>query len=167
MAERFDFIESLRNHLWEQGGEAERTKEALLKYLVLSMQESFDAYVRSQGMDQVTYEEEDGGVRFMYLKPFNLKLKESVKHILNRFDDRLSSEDLQDMVEKKNEETIQQNRDDKGRLVGFWIDLVIVGASWYEGEKFYVDVFVDLADEGVIEFGIDDPQEIYEIAITE
>ena len=163
----YDFLVELKQHLREQTGDFERQKEAMVKYLVAGMQEVFDGYIGERGTDDVTYMEEDGGVRLIYLKPFSLELEETVNEILAAFEDEITNEEFTQIVDEANEITSQEERDARGRLRGFWIDLVKIGAGWYEGEKFYADVFIDDAGKGKVQFGVDEPIEIYQIAIND
>ncbi len=154
-----------KDFILEQRELDEDMRLALIKFLTIEMQTDFNQYVRNQGFDETVYAEEDAGVRFLYLKPFTLNMDESIDSVVQRFGNEITREQIQNIVEEFNEITPQKKRDSKDRLVGFWLDLVAVAPEWYRGEKFYVDVFVDLAGEGSVEFSIDDPAEIYQIAL--
>lgn len=149
-------------------------EKALVQYLTVEMQTDLNNAFRNQGEDEMTYMDEEGGIRFIYLKPFTLTLGESgqgspitIDAIVEQFDNRLTREQVEATVTKYNELSPQMQKDERGRLKGFYLDLIAVAPEWYQGEKFYVDVFTDMSGEGEITFGIDEPAEIYQVAIED
>jgi hypothetical protein len=115
----------------------------------------------------VAYKEDEKGIRFIYIKPFSLDIDESVNSIIAKFDGKLDLEKCKQYIEEYNKVTVEKRKDEKGRFIGFWLDLVSIAPKWYNGEKFYVDVYLDEYGEGSINFGIDDAAEIYQISLEE
>lgn len=140
---------------------------SFISYVVSQMQTSFNDYINNQKFQNVVYKKDEGGIRSIYLKPFSLKIESSIKDILSQYENSIDINDIKEWVEKYNEITPEKKKDSKDRFIGFWLDLVSVAPKWYQGEKFYVDVYVDEADNGSIQFGIDDAPEIYQISLQE
>jgi len=159
------WLHEARQFMVEQADIDDNMKTAITQFLTVQMQGVFNTYLDQQGFDDATYSEDEGGVRFIYLKPFTLTLDETLDDIVERFDNQVTRGQIVSVIEEMNEVTPDQNKDARGRLIGFWLDLVSVAPEFYRGEKFYVDVFSDLAGAGAIEFGTDEPAEIYQVAL--
>jgi hypothetical protein len=142
-------------------------EKSFIKYITLEMQSVFNGYVNEQGFSNVAYKEDENGIRFIYIKPFSLDIDESVNSIIAKFDGKLDLEKCKQYIEEYNKATVEKKKDEKGRFIGFWLDLVSIAPKWYNGEKFYVDVYLDEYGEGSINFGIDDAAEIYQISLEE
>jgi hypothetical protein len=170
MQSLFEEIKNLVREQRENNPESSQYKEienSFIKYIQNKMQSRFNDYVNEEGFNNVLYKEDENGIRFLYLKPFSLTLNESIESIVVKFDGKLDLQKCKDIIERYNEVTPDKKKDEQGRLIGFWLDLVTVAPRWYQGEKFYVDVYVDEYEEGSIQFGIDDPIEVYQISLEE
>lgn len=162
---KFSFLESLSRSLGEQVMNDDRKRQALKDYIISLVQRKFDQYIDQTGRDAIM-QQEDAGIDRVYIKAFGpLTIDSSIRDLNNEFPD-ITEQQIIEVIDELNDETSSKTpeRNEKGELKGFWVDLVNVAKELYDGEHMKVDVFVDQAN-GDITFGIDDPEEVFQIAL--
>ncbi len=143
----------------------DRTRQALKEYIVSLMQRKFDEYIDQKGRDALI-QREDAGIDRVSIKAFGPLVIDSTVEDLNQEFPKMTEEQITGVIEELNDETHSGSpqRDANGQLLGFWVDLVSVAKGLYDGEHMKVDVYVDQAN-GQITFGIDNPEEVFQIAL--
>lgn len=162
---KFHFLGSLARSLGEQVMTDDKKIQALKDYIISLVQRKFDQYIDKVGREAIM-QEEDAGIDRIYIKAFGpLVIDSSVRDLTTEFPE-LTEQQIMDVIEDLNDETSSSTpeRDQKGELKGFWVDLVNIAKGLYDGEHMRVDVFVDQGN-GDITFGIDEPEEIFQIAL--
>lgn len=159
------FLESLSRSLGEQVMNDDRTRQALKEYILSLMQRKFDEYIDQKGRDAII-QQEDAGIDRVLLKAFGPLVIDSTVQDLNDEFPKLTEDQIIQVIDELNDITQSSSpqRDSDGNLEGFWIDLVNLAKGLYDGEHIKVDVFVDQGN-GQITFGIDDQEEIFQIAL--
>lgn len=162
---KFLFLESLSRSLGEQVMNDDRTRQALKEYIVSLIQRKFDEYIDQKGRDALI-QREDAGIDRVSIKAFGPLVIDSTVSDLNQEFPKLREEQIANVIEELNDDTHSgaPKRDDNGQLMGFWVDLVSIAKGLYDGEHMKVDVYVDQAN-GQITFGIDNPEEVFQIAL--